>query len=49
LQGLAIDSNVIATPKEILQMQSADDLAKEIAAILAIGDLLKNQSSAVQH
>jgi hypothetical protein len=37
MQDLAVDRNVIATPKEILQMQWADVLAIAIAVILAIG------------
>jgi hypothetical protein len=40
-QDLAIDRNVIATPKDILQMQSADILAIAIAAILAIDQLIE--------
>jgi hypothetical protein len=40
-QDLALDRNVIATPKEILQMQSADILAIAITAILTIAAILK--------
>jgi hypothetical protein len=47
---LTIDRNVIETSKKILQMQSTDNLARSIAAILAIKGLIeKNQSSPVQH
>jgi hypothetical protein len=50
-QDLAIERNVIATPKEILKMQSADILAIAIAAILAIDGLIEKLqiSCAMQH
>jgi hypothetical protein len=42
-QDLSINRNVTVTSKKILQMQSMDNLARSIAAILAIKGLIEKK------